>query len=37
MSVYLFINCLINGAVSISDYIALNNGMTGEWREAVLT
>jgi hypothetical protein len=37
MSVYLVINGLINNSVSISDYIALNDGMIGEWKEAVLT
>jgi hypothetical protein len=37
VSVYLVINGLINDSGSISDYIELNDGMIGEWKEAVLT
>jgi hypothetical protein len=37
MRIYLVINGLINDSVSISDYISLNDGLIGEWKEAVLT
>jgi hypothetical protein len=36
MSVCLVINGLINDSVHMSDYIALNDGMIGGWKEAVL-